>query len=146
MRASKLLERAIEMEKTTWILYYYFLHQRLNRYGYSTLIKLNPADLKAYLVLRNTVWLALVCAVKDSGQQLKVNGFDPGVQFGMRDSVIQNVCAEPALNTPAGPARPLPNHGKAESLPNSTPVGRGKFCFCGLIDYNRAARHCLGEQ
>uniref|UniRef100_A0A8B9HY33 Transcription factor Spi-C n=2 Tax=Astyanax mexicanus TaxID=7994 RepID=A0A8B9HY33_ASTMX len=92
-------------------------------------------------------------AQQDAGQQMKMNGFDPGVEFGMRESVIQSVCTEPALNPLAGPERPLTPRVKAErswsaeSLPSSTPAGRGKkvrlfhFLFEMLEDPGMA--HCV---
>ncbi|XP_072529531.1 transcription factor Spi-B [Salminus brasiliensis] len=92
-------------------------------------------------------------AQQDAGQQIKINGFDPGTEFGMRESVIQSVCTEPALNPLAGPEKPLTPRVKperswsAESLPSSTPAGRGKkvrlfhFLFEMLEDPGMA--HCV---
>ncbi|KAL6473658.1 hypothetical protein MHYP_G00172190 [Metynnis hypsauchen] len=88
---------------------------------------------------------------QDAGHQLKMTGFDPGVQSGMRESVIQSLCTEPALNPLASPERPLTPHVKpeqrAESLPSSTPASRGKklrlfhFLFEMLEDPGMA--HCV---
>ncbi|KAB5565985.1 hypothetical protein PHYPO_G00247860 [Pangasianodon hypophthalmus] len=87
-------------------------------------------------------------AQQATGPQLKEIGFDSA---GIRQSVIQGMSIEEALNAPAGEKIPLSQHvspeERAESSPSSTPAGRGKklrlfhFLFEMLEDPGMA--HCL---
>ncbi|XP_026882810.2 transcription factor Spi-B-like isoform X2 [Electrophorus electricus] len=65
---------------------------------------------------------------QDTGPHLKTNALDPAVAFGRRDSVIQGVYSERAVDPCAGPESNLLQHVSrvkfAESLPSSTPAGR----------------------
>ncbi|XP_066524945.1 transcription factor Spi-B [Hoplias malabaricus] len=87
---------------------------------------------------------------KDAAEMMQMNGLDPTL-FGVRQSIIQGVYADPSLKPLACPERSLTPLGKseqiAESLPSSTPAGRGKklrlfhFLFEMLEDPGMA--HCV---
>lgn len=78
----------------------------------------------------STIKIAFLCMLKGTGPQLKEVGFDSD---GIRESVIQGMSMEEALNAPNGEGSPLSQHvsheERAESSPGSTPAGRGEFCF-----------------
>ncbi|XP_062861004.1 transcription factor Spi-C [Trichomycterus rosablanca] len=91
--------------------------------------------------------LSLTKNQQDAGLQLKGNGFDSVVEFGVRDSVIQTVSSEQALKPFFGTETPQSPVERAGSSQISAPAGRGKklrlfhFLFEVLEDPGMA--HCV---